>query len=118
MNNIVEANKDTFEQEVLKSDKAVVVKFYRKEGCKLCAIMEGNFQAYAAQHPEIKCVAYACGGQPDAITSKYPFAQFPAFIGFVNGEPIREMAVKTLMGVMPVSEIGDVFKSNVKIEKE
>ena len=118
MSKITEVNKDNFESEVLKSDKAVLVKFYRKpEECRNCAIMESVFEQYAERHPDIKCVQYLCGREQDVITKKYTFPMFPGFIGFINGEPIKDIAIKSLTGIMPESELGDAFKTSLAIKQ-
>lgn len=88
MSTIIELNKDNFEQEVLKSDKPVVVKFYRASGCGNCTKVAPIFEEFAAAYPDIKCAQYVCGSAPDEVSSKYPFRMFPGIFFFQKGEVV------------------------------
>lgn len=116
-NNIVELNEKNFNDEVLKSDKAVVVKFYLKDGCRFCDIMQHVFNSYASNNPEIKCCKYEIGKEKDSITGKYNVTNVPAFMAFVDGEPIKELVPKKLTGVITTKEIGEILKTNIPLGK-
>ena len=79
---------EQFEQEVLKSDKPVLLKFFVEQGCGFCDKFNPVFEAFAAKHPEIKCVEMGKATlrtEPNDIEKKYDIKAYPATISFVDG---------------------------------
>lgn len=103
---MIEINKDNFEQEVLKSDKPVVVEFFRPVGCINCEKMKPVMEQFEKANPDIKVVIYTCGNQPDEITKKYQFKMFPGIFAFANGKVVRAYS-----GVKSLNQMATIFMS-------
>lgn len=84
---MIEINEGNYEQEVTKSEKPVLLMFYRESGCSNCAHMKPIFEEYEKANPEIKCVRYKLG-KPDGVTQKFQFKVVPAFFAFIEGKPV------------------------------
>lgn len=87
---VKELTEFTFKDEVQKSEKPVLVKFYRKEGCQPCKDMLPVFDKFAEDHPELSCMAYEVPQTPDSIMRDYFIQRWPTFLSFKNGEIITK----------------------------
>ena len=101
---MLKLNEATFDEEVIKSDAPVIVKFHKENGCNNCAIMAPVFREFAANHPEIKCVEYALT-TTDKVNSKYANGTLPIFVSFQDG-----LMVRSLQGMRPPADLEKMFE--------
>lgn len=75
---------DTFEDEVLKADKAVLVDFYN-DSCVPCKRMNPVLSKIEAEDPDVKIVKVNVNFDME-LAEKYEVQAAPTFVIFRNGE--------------------------------
>jgi thioredoxin 1 len=94
MANVV--TEQTFEQEVLGSDQAVLVDFWA-EWCGPCHAIAPVLDQIAAERDELKVVKLNIDEQP-GVAQRYGVMSIPTLILFKDGEPVA-----AAVGAMPKS---------------
>lgn len=87
---MLDINKDTYEQEVLKSDLPVVVEFWGEQ-CSVCLAMMPEVEAFAEQNKDtVKfCKIPIAGNRRLCIENKV--MTVPTFLFYKNGEVVDRM---------------------------
>lgn len=85
----IEANDETFEQDVLRADKPVLVDFYA-DWCAPCKAMTPVLDAYAAQKADTLKTVKVNVETATAVKSLYNIRSLPTLIVFKNGAPIAQ----------------------------
>jgi thioredoxin 1 len=99
--NLTEAN---FEQEVLKSDKPVLVDFWAS-WCGPCKMLSPIIDEISEEVTDVKFCKVNTD-EADTLALKYRVMSIPTLILFKNGE-----AVATSIGAKPKSDVLDFLKS-------
>lgn len=94
----VEITAQNFEQEVLKSDKPVLIDFWAS-WCGPCRMLSPVVDEVADEHPEIK-VGKVNVDQQTELAIKYGVSSIPMLVLFKNGE-IADSSI----GVVPKASI-------------
>jgi len=87
MNAPVIVNESTFEQEVLKDEKMVVVDFWA-EWCGPCKMISPILEEVGSEYPDLMKVAKLDVDSNNAIAAQYGIMSIPALLFFRNGEEI------------------------------
>ena len=95
---ILKISSDDFEQEVIKSDKTVLVDFYAT-WCAPCRMMSPILESIAEENSNIKVVKVDIDENQN-LAIQYNVMSIPTMIVFKNGEP-----VKTFVGVTAKEDI-------------
>lgn len=91
--NILEFSDQNFEQEVLGSDKPVLVDFWA-EWCAPCRMIAPTVEAIAGEYEGRAKVGKLNVDENQSVTSRYNIRSIPTLLVFKNGE-IREQLVGT-----------------------
>ena len=90
--------KDTFQKEVLESDKPVIVDFWAT-WCGPCRMLGPTIAELAEEHPEIKVCKINVDDEPD-LAQQYGVMSIPFVAGFKDGK-----INKSSVGVQPKEAI-------------
>jgi thioredoxin len=91
--NILEFSDQNFEQEVLKSDKPVLVDFWAT-WCQPCLRIAPTVEAVADEYAGRARVGKVNVDENQSVTSRYNIRSIPTLLVFKNGE-IKEVVVGT-----------------------
>ena len=100
---IIEVNKDNFEEEVLKSDKKVLVDFWA-DWCGPCKMMAPIVEALSEELSDVKVCHINIDENID-IAQKYRVMSIPTFIAFKGGEESGRQ-----IGAIPKTALVDLVK--------
>lgn len=95
---VIEITSSNFENEVLKSDKTVLIDFWAS-WCMPCKMLSPVVDEIAEENPEIKVGKVNVDEQPE-LAEKFGVMSIPTLIVFKNGQNID-----TSVGVKPKAEI-------------
>lgn len=84
---IIEVTKDTFDEEVLKSEKNVVVDF-NANWCGPCKMLKPILEEIAITHNNIKVVSINIDNEEE-LTEKYNVSSIPCLVVFDNGSEVK-----------------------------
>lgn len=98
----VNVTSDNFEQEVLKSDKPVMVDFWAS-WCGPCKMLGPIVEQIADEHPEYK-VCKVNVDEQQQLAAQYNVMSIPTVIAFNNGEKVAQsvgfVPKEKLLGLM------------------
>ena len=100
---VIKLTKDNFDQEVMQSDKPVLIDFYA-DWCGPCKMMGPVVEEVAAEMSDVK-VCKINIDEEMAVAQKYGVMSIPTFIAFKNGE----IAGKQI-GAVPKSKLQDMIR--------
>lgn len=98
----IRVNKDNFRQEVLESDKPVLVDFWAS-WCGPCRMVTPLIEEIAEEHPEIKVVKINVDEEPE-LASQYQIMSIPTLIVMKDGA-----ITNRAMGARPKNQILDLL---------
>ena len=84
---VIEVNKGNFEEEVLKSDKKVLVDF-NADWCGPCKMLRPIIDEIAEEKENIKVVSINIDNE-DELAEKYNVSSIPCLVVFENGNETR-----------------------------
>lgn len=100
---VVKLTSENFEQEVLKSDKKVLIDFYA-DWCGPCRMLSPIVDEIAEEMPEIKVCKVNVDNEPD-LAVRYKAMTIPMLVVIENGQVVTtsvgakpKAAVKKLLG--------------------
>ena len=99
---LIKGDKDNFENEVLKSDKPVLVDFYAA-WCGPCRMVAPILEEIAVEREDISVVKINVDEEPE-LASEYQVMSIPTLMVFKNGEITNKV-----MGARPKSQILDLL---------
>ena len=97
---MLEVNKDNFENEVLKSEKRVLVDF-NAEWCGPCKMMKPVLEELSHTNNDIKIVSVNVDNE-DELSQNYNVSSIPCLVLFENGNEIKRN-----VGLISRSELDD-----------
>lgn len=100
---VVSINKNNFENEVLKSDKKVLLDFYA-DWCGPCRMVSPIVDEIANEHPEYKVVKINVDQEPE-LASSFQVMSIPSLFVVENGKVVNQA-----MGAKPKDEILNMLK--------
>lgn len=86
--NLIELTSETFEAEVLRADRIVIVDFWAT-WCTPCRMLIPILEEIAAERPDIKICKLNVDDAQD-IAERYGVMSLPILVFFENGEPVDE----------------------------
>ena len=101
LESVTEVNESNFSEEVLNSDKKVLIDFYAT-WCGPCRVLKPTIKEVASEHSEIKVVSIdvdKCGG----LATKYGVISIPTLVVIENGEEINR-----IIGAVPKEKILEI----------
>lgn len=102
MSEIILTN-ENFEQQVLKSDKTVLVDFWAS-WCAPCMMLSPVIAEIASEHPEVTVGKVNVDEQPE-LSSEYSISSIPTLLVFRNGE-----IVNAAVGLRAKEQIAEMLK--------
>lgn len=100
---VIKLTKDNFEQEVMQSDKPVLIDFYA-DWCGPCKMMGPVVEEISGEMPEIKVCKINVDEEME-LAQKYGVMSIPTFIAVKGGE----LAAKQV-GAVPKAALVDLVK--------
>ena len=100
---VLELNKDNFENEVLKSEKKVLIDFYA-DWCGPCRMVSPIVDEIAEEHPEYKVCKVNVDEQPE-LAQKFEVMSIPSLFVLENGEIVNQAT-----GARPKAQILEMLK--------
>lgn len=100
---VLKITAENFEQEVLRSEKPVLIDFYA-DWCGPCKMMAPVIEEVAEEVPDVKVGKLNIDNELE-IAQKYGVMSIPTLIVFKNGE-----AVKRDLGAKPKKAVLDMLK--------
>ena len=100
---VIELTSENFENEVLRSDKTVLVDFWAS-WCGPCRMLSPVVDEIAEENPDIK-VGKVNVDDEEALAVRYGIMSIPTLIVFRGGEIVGQM-----LGVQPKQTILDLVK--------
>ena len=100
---VIKLTKDNFDQEVMQSDKPVLVDFYA-DWCGPCKMMSPVVEEIAGEEEGIKVCKINIDDEM-AIAQRYGVMSIPTFIAFKNGEVAGKQ-----VGAMPKSKLQELVR--------
>ena len=88
--NILEFSDQNFDQEVLKSDKPVLVDFWA-EWCAPCRMIAPAVEAVAGEYADRVKVGKLNVDENQLVTSRYNIRSIPTLLVFKNGEIMEQL---------------------------
>ena len=99
---VLELTVENFEQEVLQSDKPVLIDFWAT-WCGPCRMMGPVVDEFAEEHPEIKVGKVNVDDQPQ-LAGAFGIESIPTLIAIMDGKAIGQ-----LVGVRPKENLEALF---------
>ena len=99
---IVKVNKNNFENEVLKSDKKVLIDFYA-DWCGPCRMVGPVLEEIATEHPEYK-ICKVNVDEENELAASFKVMSIPALFVLENGKVINQS-----LGAKPKAQILDML---------
>ena len=100
---VLSVNKNSFVNEVINSDKTVIVDFWAS-WCGPCKMLSPIVDEIAQEHPEIKVCKVNVDDEPE-LAQSFRIMSIPTLIVFKGGK-----AVSSSVGLRPKSEIEAMIK--------
>ena len=99
---ITEVSEQTFENEVLQSDKKVLIDFYAT-WCMPCRTIKPSINEVAKEHPEIKVVSIDVDKAPN-ISNQYGIYSLPTLVVLEAGNEVNRV-----VGAIPKKNIVEIL---------
>ena len=100
---VIELTNETFDSEVLKADRLVIVAFWAT-WCTPCRMLTPILEELAEEHPEIKVCKINVDEAQD-IAERYGIMSLPILVFFENGEIMDEsiglISKEQLLSLLP-----------------
>lgn len=100
---VLSVNKNSFAQEVINSDKTVLVDFWAS-WCGPCRMLSPIVDEIAAQHPEIKVCKVNVDDEPE-LAQSFQIMSIPSLMVFKDGKEVANS-----IGLRPKAEIEAMIK--------
>lgn len=100
---VIRIDKSNFEQEVVKSEKTVLLDFYA-DWCGPCRMVSPLVEEIADEHPEYKVGKVNVDEQPE-LAAEFQVMSIPSLFVLKNGEVVRQA-----VGAQPKAQILDMLK--------
>ncbi len=100
---VLSVNKNSFAQEVINSDKTVLVDFWAS-WCGPCRMLSPIVDEIAQEHPEIKVCKVNVDDEPE-LAQSFQIMSIPSLMVFKNGK-----VVANSIGLRPKAEIEAMIK--------
>lgn len=104
---ILNISSENFNEEVLKSDKPVLIDFYA-DWCGPCKAMSSVIKEVAIEISENVKVLKVNVDEESELSSQYEISTIPTLILFKNGE-----VIKNIVGLRDKSEIVEFINKNI-----
>lgn len=95
---VLELTKDNFENEVLKSDKPVIVDFYA-DWCGPCKMLRPSLEELSGENDSIKFVSVNIDDE-DELAEDHDVTSIPCLVAFKNGAEVSRN-----IGILPKDDI-------------
>ena len=101
---VIEVTTKTFEDEVLKSDKPVLVDF-NAGWCGPCQALKPIIAEYAENHPGVKVVSVDID-EEDELSENYEVFSIPCLVVFRDGEEVNRQ-----VGLISADSVADLVEA-------